>query len=131
LDRAADCRSFCGNGSTGRSRSALDNPIVIRAALVLLAASLAGCAGISTYDIHPYYEPATGQEVCCAAVITSGRDVASATVDVTKTAEGAVTVHYTETGVSATLPIAANAVTASAVAGAISSTAISAAQILH
>jgi len=104
---------------------------MIRAALVLLAMTLCSCAGISTYDIHPYYEPATGQEVCCAAVITSGRDVASATVDVTKAADGALTVHYTETGVNATSPIAANAVTASAVAGAISNTAISAAKILH
>lgn len=104
---------------------------MIRAALVLLALSLCSCAGISTYDVHPYYDAVTGQEVCCAAVITSGRDVASATVDVTKYADGTVTVHYAESGVSATLPIAANAVTASAVAGAVSNAAISAAKILH
>lgn len=102
------------------------------AALVLLGVfACAGCAGISTYDVHPYYDAATGQEVCCAAVITSGRDVASATVDVTKYADGTVTVHFAENGVNATAPIAANAVTASAVAGAISNTAISAAKILH
>lgn len=85
--------------------------------------SMAGCGfpGISTYDIHPYYEPATGQEVCCAAVITSGRDVSSASVDVTKTADNAVTVHFTETGVSASAPTAANAATASAVAGVVTS----------
>lgn len=92
---------------------------------------LTACAGISTYDVHPYYETATGQEVCCAVLITSGRDVGSATVDVTKAADGSVTAHYAETGVNATSPIAANAVTASAVAGAISNTAISAAKILH
>lgn len=104
---------------------------MIRVPLGLLAMTLCSCAGISTYDIHPYYEAATGQEICCAVLITSWRDVASATVDVTKSADGSGTWHYAETGVNATSPIAANAVTASAVAGAISNTAISAAKILH
>lgn len=102
------------------------------ASVVGLAAcvSMTGCGfpGISTYDIHPYYEAATGQEVCCAAVITSGRDVSSATVDITKTADNTVTVHFTEAGVSATAPIAANAVTASAVSGAFSDAVVSAAK---
>ena len=104
---------------------------MIRAALVLMALTLCSCAGISTYDIHPYYEAATGQEICCAVLITSGRDVGSATVDVTKAADGSGSWHYTETGVNATSPIAANAVTASAVAGAVSNVAVSAAKILH
>jgi hypothetical protein len=103
----------------------------MRRALIAIAACtlVSGCGfpGISTYNIHPYYEPATGDEVCCAAVITSGRDVSSATVDVIKTAD-TVTVHFTETGVSATAPIAANAVTASAVSGAFSNAVISAAK---
>ncbi|MGX6999937.1 hypothetical protein [Caballeronia sp. KNU42] len=104
---------------------------MIRAALVLMALTLCSCAGISTYDVRPYYDAATGQQVCCSAVITSGRDVASATVDVTKYADGTVTVHFAENGVNATAPIAANAETASAVAGAVSNVAVSAAKILH
>ncbi len=103
---------------------------MIRAALVLTAMTLCSCAGISTYDIHPFYDSASQQEVCCAAVITSGKDISAVTVDVTKTADG-YAVHFQETGAGATAPIAANAVTASAVAGAISNTAISAAKILH
>ena len=88
---------------------------------ILMACVVAeGCAGISRYDIHPYYEQATGQEVCCAAVITSGRDVANATVDVTKSPDNSVTLHFTETGVSAAAPIAANGATATAVAGVVS-----------
>lgn len=81
--------------------------VLIAAAAACALASGCGTPGISTYNIHPYYEPATGQEVCCAAEITSGRDVSSATVDVTKTADNTVTVHFTETGVVATAPIAA------------------------
>jgi hypothetical protein len=97
-------------------------------AILMSCVLVEGCAGISTYDIHPYYEAATGQEVCCAAVISSGRDVASATVDITKSPDNTITVHFSETGVNATAPIAAHAVTASAVAGAISNVAVTAAK---
>jgi hypothetical protein len=85
----------------------MTGPALIAMVVACVLASGCGAPGISTYNIHPYYEQATGQEVCCAAVITSGRDVSSATVDVTKTADNTVTVHFTETGVVATAPIAA------------------------
>jgi hypothetical protein len=89
------------------------------ALLLCVLLSACGFPGISTYDIHPYYEQATGQEVCCAVKVTSGRDVQSATIDVTKSPDGSITAHYTETGANASAPIAANGVTASAVSGAV------------
>ena len=94
---------------------------MIRALLCLAPLALAGCGlpGISTYDIHPYYEQATGQEVCCAVRVTSGRDVQNATIDVTKSPDGTITAHYTESGVGATQPIQANASAVSSVAGAV------------
>lgn len=102
----------------------------MKAAIALLCCALAGCGlpGISTYDIHPYYEQATGQEVCCAVRVTSGRDVQNATIDVTKSPDGTITAHYTESGVGATAPIAANASAVSSVAGAVSQAAITAAK---
>jgi hypothetical protein len=101
----------------------------VKAALLCFAPfALSGCIGLSSYDIHPYYETATGQETCCAVTIHSGRDVQSATVDVTKYADGTIVAHYTENGVSASAPISANAVTASAVAGAVTQSAITAAK---
>lgn len=98
---------------------------------ILLALPLAGCGlpGISTYEIHPYYEQATGQEVCCAVRVTSGRDVQQATIDVTKSADGSITAHYTESGVSATAPLAANASAVVATAGAVSNVAVTAAKL--
>lgn len=96
---------------------------MIRALLCLMPLALSGCIGISTYEIHPYYETSTGQEICCAVSIRSGRDVQNAAVDVVKYPDGTITAHYTESGVSASAPIAANAVTASAVAGAVTAAA--------
>jgi hypothetical protein len=105
---------------------------VIRAALVLLGTvACAGCAGTATYSVKPFYEPNLQKMVCCEALAINGKDISALTFDLTTSAENVVTVHFQETGVNATAPIAANAVTASAVAGAVSNAAISAAKILH
>lgn len=104
---------------------------MIRAALILLAASLSGCAGVASYTVEPFMDSTTGNLVCCRAIVLDAQDKASVTVTVQNGPGGTFNLSFSETSVSATAPIAANAVTASAVAGAISNTAISAAKILH
>lgn len=97
---------------------------MIRAAL-LLPLVLSACAGTATYTVKPFYEPNTKQMVCCEADVESSRDVGSVTVDAVK--QGAdYQIHFTETGVSATAPIAAQSQSVSAVAGAVSSAAAAA-----
>lgn len=97
---------------------------------ILLVLPLAGCGlpGISTWEAHPYYEQATGQEVCCSFRVTSGRDVAQAALDATRNVDGSLTIHYTESGVSAAAPLNANASAVVATAGAVSNVAVSAAK---
>jgi hypothetical protein len=97
------------------------------AAGAALALSLAACAGQSTYDVRPFYSDQLGKMVCCEATVVSRRDVQSVTVDAVKTADD-YQIHFTETGVSATAPITANATIVSAVAGAVTSAANAAAQ---
>jgi len=102
----------------------------MRLIALLLVAMLAGCAGIATYDVKPFYDAAAGKEVCCEVTVTNGKDISTVSAHYAKTGDD-YTVDLTETGVVATAPITANAVTASAVAGAVSNAAISAAKILH
>ncbi|RKP43783.1 hypothetical protein [Pararobbsia silviterrae] len=77
------------------------------AIVVALAATvLAGCAGIATYHVEPVYSAELQRMVCCSATITSGKDVSSVAVDVKQTGDD-VEIHFTETGVGASAPIAA------------------------
>lgn len=91
---------------------------MIRAALALLVCSLAGLGGCTTYSIRPFYDQAAGREVCCSVFITSTRNVASASVDVAKQGEN-YTGHFSESGVSASVPISAGGTAVGAVAGAV------------
>ena len=86
---------------------------MIRAAL-LLACLLAGC---TTYSVEPFTDTATKQVICCRAVVTSSRDVGTLNFDAVL-AQGNYRVRLAETGVSASAPIAAAAIGASAVTGA-------------
>jgi len=88
----------------------------------LLALCLTGCAGQATYDVRPFYDEASKQVLCCAASIANGKDIASVTVHVQKTADG-YTLDFSETGVGATAPITAQSQATTAIAGAVSNAA--------
>jgi hypothetical protein len=100
---------------------------MMRAALaLLLAAALQGCAGTASYAVRPFYEPTAKQFVCCEAVATNSKDIATLTFDLSMQPGGAVTVHFTESGVGATAPITAQGQVTTAVAGAVSNAAAAA-----
>lgn len=99
-----------------------------RVALLLPAILLSGCIGVARYAVKPYYEPNTKTVICCEAIAENGKDIASLTFDLSEAPDKTITVHFSESGVSATAPIAANAVTASAVSTAISNVAVTAAK---
>jgi hypothetical protein len=101
----------------------------MKAAALLLALSLTGCAGTAVYDVHPYVDAPTGQVLCCEARVLSRRDIGNVNVHVSKVGNDYV-IDFSESAVVATAPIAAESATVSAVAGAVTQTAISAAQIL-
>lgn len=87
---------------------------------LLVTIALSGCAGTARYSVKPFYEPNTKKIVCCEASAFSAKDIASLTFDLSMLPDSTVTVHFSESGVSASLPMTANAQTASAVAGAVS-----------
>ena len=97
---------------------------------LLLCLCLGGCAGQAAYSVRPFYSPDLHKMVCCEASVSSSRDIAAVTVDAIKTGDD-YRIHFEESGVNASAPIAAQSQTVGAVAGAISNTAISAAKILH
>lgn len=101
----------------------------MKALAAALLCLLSGCAGTAVYDVHPYVDAASGQVLCCEARVLSRRDVGNVTVHVSKVGNDYV-IDFAESAVVATAPIAAEGVTASAVAAAVTQTAISAAQIL-
>lgn len=97
---------------------------MIRAALAgACAIALAGCAGTAHYSVAPFYQPELGRMVCCRAEATNSKDISSLQFDLAEQPGGAVTVHFTETGVGATAPIKAEGATTTAVAGAVSNVA--------
>jgi hypothetical protein len=101
LDRAADSCSLCIKGEAGRRRSSLDYPIVIRPALVLLAASLGGCA---TYSVQPFFDEGAKQVICCKAVVTNSKNIATVNFFATES-NGVYVIRFAETGVNAAAPI--------------------------
>lgn len=104
---------------------------MIRPALALVGSfTLSACAGTAHYTVAPFYDLATQKLICCRAEAFSGKDVAAVSFDLVMQPGGAITVHFTEQGVGATSPITAQGQVTTAVAGAISNTAISAAKIL-
>ncbi len=93
---------------------------------------LSGCvnlyAGIARYDVRPFYDPIAKQEVCCAATVTSGKNVRSMVAHVVRSSDNSVTVDFTETGVDSAKSIAAASVAASDVSAAVTSAAVTAAK---
>lgn len=97
---------------------------MIRAALALLAASLGGCA---MYSITPFYDAGAQKVICCRAYAWSAKDAATVNFFATET-NGIYVIHFVETGVNASTPIAAAAIAASDVAGAVTASALAAAK---
>ncbi len=94
-----------------------------------LASLLSGCAGIATYSVRPFYDTTSQKVICCEAIITNGKDIATVNVDITRTND-TYTIHFQESGVGATAPVTAQGAVVSNVATAISNTAVSAAKFI-
>lgn len=98
---------------------------MIRVAIALLAmASLASCA---TYSVQPFYDAGAGAVICCKAVVTNSKNIATVNFFATES-NGVYVIRFAETGVSAAAPIAAAAIAASDVSAAVTSAAITAAK---
>jgi hypothetical protein len=96
---------------------------MMRAALALpLSVALCACA---TYSVEPFYDPGAHQVICCRASVTNSKNIATVNFDA-MAAAGAYRIHFTETGVSASAPIAAAAIAASDVSAAVTSAAAAA-----
>ncbi|CAB3731259.1 hypothetical protein [Paraburkholderia rhynchosiae] len=98
---------------------------MIRALAGAALLALSGCAGVATYNVRPFYEPTQQKMVCCEAVVTNGKDIASVVVDVAKTGDD-YTIHFQESGVGATAPVTAQGAVVSDVATAVSNAAAAA-----
>jgi hypothetical protein len=97
---------------------------MIRVLLCLAPLLLAGCA---TYSVEPFYDTASKQVICCKAMVTNSKNIASVNFDATEQ-NGTYHIHFVETGVNASAPIAAAAIAASDVAAAVTSAATTAAK---
>ncbi|RIJ85025.1 hypothetical protein RSP822_18345 [Ralstonia solanacearum] len=95
----------------------------MKSAAIALLLPLAGCAGQAAYSVRPFYEEHLQRMVCCEAMASNSKDIASLSFDLATQPEGIVTVHFSESGVGATAPIQANTAAVSAVAGAVTATA--------
>ena len=87
---------------------------------------LTGCVGHSSYVVRPYTDPLTGQMVCCEATVSSSRDVGSVTVHAVRQPDGSYTLDFSEQDVSASKPVAAQAVEVNGISTAVSDTAAAA-----
>lgn len=109
-----------------RNRS-LISLIPLTGVVVLLAGCVNLYAGIARYDVRPFYDPVAKQEVCCAATVTSGKNVKSMVAHVVRSSDNSITVDFTETGVDSSKSITAAVTGAASVAGSVSSAVTSAA----
>jgi hypothetical protein len=100
---------------------------MIRALLCLAPLALGACVGQAQYQVRPFYSPDLHKMVCCEAIVSSSRDIAAVSVDAVKTGDD-YRIHFEESGVSASAPINANTAAVSAVAGAVSNVAVTAAK---
>ena len=87
---------------------------------------LTGCAGHSSYVVRPYTDPVTGQMVCCEATVSSSRDVGAVTVHAVRQPDGSYTLDFSEQDISASKPIASQAVEVNGISTAVSNTAAAA-----
>jgi hypothetical protein len=93
--------------------------------LCLMPLLLGGCA---TYSVEPFYDAGAGKVICCRAWVTNSKNIATVNFFATES-NGTYVIHFTETGVNASAPIAAAAIAASDVSAAVTSAAIAAAKI--
>jgi hypothetical protein len=84
--------------------------------IALLACSLGGCAGQAAYSVRPFYEANLQKMVCCEAIALNSKDIGALSFDISIERSGAVTAHFTETGVGATAPVTAQGAVVSNVA---------------
>jgi hypothetical protein len=98
---------------------------MIRAALVLLVA--VACSSCATYSVQPFYDKGAKQVICCKAVVTNSKNIATVNFFATES-NGVYVIRFAETGVNAAAPIAAAAIAASDVSAAVTSAAITAAK---
>lgn len=94
--------------------------------IILACLLLSGCAGTSSYTLRPYTDPVTGQTLCCEASIKSSRDVGAVSVHATRQPDGSYTLDFSERDVSASKPVAAQAVEVNGISTAVSNTAAAA-----
>jgi hypothetical protein len=97
---------------------------MIRALLCLSVIALSGCA---TYSVEPFYDAGIKQIICCRAVVTNSKNIASVNFDAMESG-GVYRIHFVETGVNAAAPIAAAAIAASDISAAVTSAAVTAAK---
>ena len=95
----------------------------MKAAALALLLPRAGCAGQAAYSVRPFYEEHLQRMVCCEAMASNSKDIASLSFDLVTQSDGVVTVHFSEAGVGATAPIKADTTAVSAVASAVTATA--------
>lgn len=91
---------------------------------LLLAIALSGCA---TYSVEPFYDSGAQKVICCKATVTNSKNIATVNFFATES-DGTYVIHFVETGVSASAPIAAAVIAASDVSAAITSAAVTAAK---
>ncbi|MGI4813916.1 MAG: hypothetical protein ACRYG5_02385 [Janthinobacterium lividum] len=95
------------------------------AAVAALAAG--GCA---SYSVKPFFDKDAGKVICCEATATNSKSIATVNFTAIQQPNGTFVVRFAETGVSASAPIAAAAIAASDVAGAVTETVITASKLL-
>lgn len=88
----------------------------------LLCLALSGCA---TYSVEPFYDVGAGKVICCRATVTNSKNIETVNFDATEQ-DGAYRIHFVETGVNASQPIAAAAIAASDISAAVTAAAITA-----
>ncbi|MGI4812010.1 MAG: hypothetical protein ACRYG5_06650 [Janthinobacterium lividum] len=91
-----------------------------------LAALLSGCA---SYSVEPFYDVGAKAVLCCRARATNSKNINTVNFFAMEKS-GTFVVRFAETGVNASAPIAAAAIAASDVTGAITSTATTAAKLI-
>lgn len=99
-------------------------------AVLLACLLLSGCAGTSTYTLRPYTDAVTKQTACCEATIKSSRDVGAVSVHATRQPDGSYTLDFSEQDVSASKPVAAQAVEVNGISTAVSNAAAAAVKLI-
>lgn len=101
----------------------------MKALAVLLLVGLGGCAGSATFSVRPFHDPDTGKMECCQFSAMDWRDIGALTIDASKSADGAIVVHYSASAIGSTAPTQAQGAVISNVAAAVSNAAAAAIKV--